>query len=178
MPNNLIPVLWRPFGAILLLIAMICTPLAAFAASPQLLGSFQDWDAYRLVEGKSQSCYALSSPKKLDRPNGMNRQASFFMLTNRPGIRAGAEPSLIAGYPLQPGQPVKILVGDQRFAMFSKDDGAWIKDPADERRFVEALKAGTNLVVQGTSTQGTALADHYSLRGLSAALTAIDQACR
>jgi hypothetical protein len=153
-------------------------PLPVFAATPQLLGSFQDWDAYQVAEGAGRLCYAISSPKKFDRPQGLQRAAGYFMLTNKTQPQKRAEPSLIAGYALQPGQPVKILVGDQRFNMFSKDDGAWIKEPADERRFVEALKAGVSLVVQGMSSQGAPLVDQYSLRGLTAALTAIDQACR
>ncbi len=174
IPHRLVNVLRN----ILYAAAWIGLCVAPALAAPQLLGSFQDWDAYSVTDAQSSTCYALSSPKKLDRPNGLGRSPSYFLLTAKRPQRGSLEPSLIAGYALQPGQPVKILIGDQRFSMFSKDDGAWVKDPADERRLVEALKGGTNLVVQGISVQGATLVDHYSLRGLTAALTAVDQACK
>ena len=40
-----------------------------------------------------------------------------------------------------------------------------------------ALKAGTTLVVRGTSQRGTNTTDTYSLRGVTAAMTEIDKAC-
>lgn len=159
---------------------MLLVPFAAGGAeaAPRLLGSFQDWSAYAIDDAADPSCYVVASPTKVDHPPGLARGAPFFLVTMRGGAPGGGEPSLIAGFPLMQGAPVKILVGDQRFTMFSRADGAWFKDPGDERRFIKALRGGTAMVVQGTAAKGQTAVDHYLLRGVNAALTAVEQACK
>jgi len=146
----------------------------ALAATPAaLLGSFQSWDAYAAGEGATRSCYVLSSPIRVDKPGSIQRGAAYFL------IKWQGEPSLIEGANFQPGSIVKILVDDQRFAMFTQGDGAWVKDPADEKRLFAAMRGGANMVAQGQlGPDGLTVVDHYSLRGLSAALTKAEQACR
>jgi hypothetical protein len=39
------------------------------------------------------------------------------------------------------------------------------------------MRAGSTMVVKGTSARGTRTTDTYSLKGVSAALDAIDKAC-
>ena len=46
-----------------------------------------------------------------------------------------------------------------------------------ESKIVSAMKAGTRLVVLGTSSRGTDTEDIYSLFGFTAALKLIDKAC-
>jgi hypothetical protein len=147
-------------------------------AGPVLVGNFQDWDAYRLTDGKTSSCYVISTPKQIDRPPDVNRGTAYFLITLKGAGQPHLEPSLIADYTFHPGSVVKILVGDKRFSMFTKGDGAWVKDANDEIKLVAAMKAGAAMVAQGTTGKNTPLVDHYSTRGLTQALTAIDQACK
>lgn len=56
-------------------------------------------------------------------------------------------------------------------------EAAWLASTDDESGFVTALKAGTQLVVKGTSGRGTQTTDTYSLSGVTAAMQAIDAAC-
>ena len=49
---------------------------------------------------------------------------------------------------------------------------------AADRAIVAAMKAGRQMIVRGTSTRGTLTTDTYSLSGFSAALAAIDKACK
>ena len=50
--------------------------------------------------------------------------------------------------------------------------------PATDKKIVTAMKAGKSLKVKGTSWRGTQTVDTYSLAGISAALAAIDKACK
>ena len=61
--------------------------------------------------------------------------------------------------------------------MFSKGDTAWV-DTGNDKKIVAAMKAGQSLKVKGTSWRGTQTEDTYSLSGISAALAAIDKACK
>ncbi|MGZ8996253.1 MAG: invasion associated locus B family protein [Rhodospirillales bacterium] len=42
---------------------------------------------------------------------------------------------------------------------------------------LDAMRAGRQMVVKGTSTRGTLTTDTYSLNGFSTALQSIDKAC-
>ena len=62
--------------------------------------------------------------------------------------------------------------------MYTLNDGAWIKNVAEEARMVEAMRKGGDLTVTGTSGRGTVSTDQYSLKGLAQALEKIDRECR
>ena len=49
--------------------------------------------------------------------------------------------------------------------MFTQNDGAWAKNPAEEARMVDAMRKGADLVVSGESGKGTKSTDRYTLRG-------------
>ena len=70
------------------------------------------------------------------------------------------------------------LIDDgESYEMFSKGDTAWV-DTGNDKKIVAAMKSGKSLVVNGTSWRGTQTEDTYSLVGISAALAAIDKACK
>ena len=62
--------------------------------------------------------------------------------------------------------------------MYTQNDGAWIKNVADEARMVDAMRKGADLTVKGTSGRGTTSTDQYSLKGLAQALDKIEQECK
>jgi invasion protein IalB len=62
--------------------------------------------------------------------------------------------------------------------MYTQNDGAWIKNVAEEARMVDAMRKGSELTVKGTSGRGTQSIDEYSLKGLGQALDKIDKECR
>ena len=72
---------------------------------------------------------------------------------------------------------MKLTIDDQSYEMFSKGDTAWV-DTGTDKKIVAAMKAGKSLKVEGTSWRGTQTVDNYSLSGISAALAAIDTACK
>ncbi|HKA79133.1 MAG TPA: invasion associated locus B family protein, partial [Xanthobacteraceae bacterium] len=86
--------------------------------------------------------------------------------------------SVIIGYPFKTNSDATAEVGTAKFAMYTQDDGAWIKNVAEEARMVDAMRKGGDLTVKGTSGRGTSSTDQYSLKGLAQALDRVDQECK
>ncbi len=72
-------------------------------------------------------------------------------------------------------------MGADKFEFFTQNSGgtgsAWVEDAAVERRVVDAMKGGAQIVVTGVSQRGTTTKDTYSLGGISAALDKVHEAC-
>jgi len=73
--------------------------------------------------------------------------------------------------------PMRSIPDDASTPNVDDSEGAWLASMEDEGAFVAALKAGTTLVVKGTSVRGNVLTDTYSLSGVTKAMEAIDKAC-
>jgi hypothetical protein len=161
----------------LTLATVIAAGGTAFAQSATPLGQFKDWGAYVAESGGGKVCYALSQPKKSE-PAGVNRDPVYFFVTTRPGSGVKNEVSVITGYPYKPDSRATAQIGDQSFTLFTKDDGAWVENAAEENDLVAAMRRGASMVVKGTSARGTDTVDNYSLSGISAALDKIAQECK
>jgi hypothetical protein len=88
------------------------------------------------------------------------------------------EVSVIIGYPFKKNSDATVDIGSDSFSLFTSSDGAWVKDGDDERRLVAAMKRGVKMTVKGSSWRGTRTSDEFSLSGISAAVDAIDGACK
>ncbi len=168
----------RNTGALALTFTMLFAGQALAEGEPQQIGAFDDWVAYSYNAADSKVCYVSSAPKSTE-PKNVKRDPAFFLVTNMPGRKppVKGEVSTIIGYPFKEGQPVKLMIDNQNYDMFSKGDTAWV-DTGTDKKIVAAMKAGKSLKVKGTSWRGTATEDTYSLAGISAALAAIDKACK
>ena len=151
----------------------------AGAAQPTLLGQYGDWGAYTASPGGSKVCFALAKPKttKIE-PAGRKRDPSYVFVSIRPAENVKNEVSVIIGYPFKTSSDATAEVGTTKFAMYTQNDGAWIKNVAEEARMVDAMRKGADLTVKGTSGRGTASTDQYSLKGLAQALDKIEQECK
>jgi invasion protein IalB len=85
---------------------------------------------------------------------------------------------VVIGYPFKTSSDATAEIGSTKFAMYTQNDGAWIKNVAEEQRMVDAMRKGTDLIVKGTSGRGTQSTDQFSLKGLAQALDKIEQECR
>ena len=148
-------------------------------AQPTLLGQYGDWGAYAASPGGNKVCFALAKPKttKME-PAGRNRDASYLFVSTRPAEKVKNEVSVIIGYPFKSSSDAIAEVGTTKFAMYTQNDGAWIKNVAEEARMVESMRKGADLTVKGTSGRGTQSTDQYSLKGLAQALDKIEQECK
>ena len=169
-------ILFRRTGALALIIMTICAS-AARADDPVLLGQFDDWAAYTYKAADTKVCYVSSRPKSSE-PKNVKRDPAFFLVTNMPGRKVKGEVSTIIGYPFKKESNAELAIDDAKFTLFTNADGAWADTPATEKQIVAAMKAGKALKVKGTSWRGTETMDTYSLTGISAAMDAIDKACK
>lgn len=178
----------RFFAAPLLVLTLIALAMptgpAQAADAPKLLGKYDDWAAYTYGSGKDRICYVLSEPKKQE-PKGATRGDVYFMVTHRPGRNIRNEISMRIGYPFAATSKPFADIGNDKFQMFSgvAEGGehqywAWLDNAKDEGKMVRSLRAGSSMVIKGTSSRKTLTTDTYSLRGSSNALTKIDDACK
>lgn len=154
----------------------------AWAQAAQPLGSFRDWNAYTYSDSEGKSCYIASRPQNSEYSQEIvGRDPAFFLITTRissdPSKTVRNEASTIIGYPFAPESSVTVDVDGQKFTMFTREDNAWFNDRNSEAAFVEAMKAGNKMSVEGKSGRGTVATDEYSLSGVTAGLNAIAEAC-
>ena len=61
--------------------------------------------------------------------------------------------------------------------MYTQNDGAWVKNAADEARMIEIDAQGRRHGGQGMTSRGTQTTDTFSLKGLGQALDRVAQEC-
>jgi invasion protein IalB len=146
---------------------------------PTLLGQYGDWGAYAASPGGAKVCFALAKPKVTKtEPAGRKRDPSYVFVSTRPAENVKNEVSVIIGYPFKTSSDATAEVGTAKFAMYTQNDGAWIKNVAEEARMIDAMRKSADLTVKGTSGRGTQSTDQYSLKGLAQALDKIEQECK
>lgn len=161
----------------LTLAASLVVSTGAFAQTATSLGQFRDWTVWTYTSNGNKVCYVSSQPKDME-PKNVNRDPTYFFVTSRPAEGVKGEPSVIIGYPFREGSRVTVEIDGQTFNMFTKDDGAWLEDPSQEAAFLQALRAGSRMIVRGTSRRGTNTVDTYSLAGSTDATDKMAEACR
>ena len=144
-----------------------------------LLGQFGDWGAYKASPGGKKVCFALSKPTSaVTEPANKKRDPSYAFVSTRPSEKVKNEISVIVGYPQKSGHDASAAIGSANYVMYTQNDGAWVKNPAEEARMVDAMRRGADLVISGESGRGTKSTDRYSLKGLSQALDRVAAECK
>jgi len=163
-------------------------PAPAPAPQPTELRRSGNWVAYSLrSQGaqQPQQCYVLGTPRSSEprgvQPGTDRRGRTFIFISNRPGQNVRNEISISIGYTFRANAnaTVEIQAGNatRRFSLFTRGEGAWLQNAAEEATFVTELRRGRELRVRGTSQRGTATTDVYALDGISQVLDSI-QNCR
>ncbi|HLH97457.1 MAG TPA: invasion associated locus B family protein [Xanthobacteraceae bacterium] len=152
---------------------------SAGEAQPTLLGQYGDWGAYWATPGGHKVCFSIAKPKSAQtNPAGRKRDQAYLFVSDRPSENVHNEVSVIIGYPFKPSSDATAEIGADKFAMYTLNDGAWIKNVAEEARMVDAMRKGTDLTVKGVSGHGTESIDQYSLKGLAQAIDRAAQECK
>ncbi len=165
---------------------------AALAAAPALaqapknasqLGIFKEWGVYTASVPKGKTCFVGAKPteSELDpKPKQASRDPVYLFVTTRPAEKVRNEVSVRSGYTHKEGSDVTAEIGKEKFTLFVNGDGAWVKEPADETRLINAMRKGAKLVVKGVSKRGTHTTDTYALAGFAQAMDRMAQAkeCR
>jgi len=152
---------------------------ATGGVKPTLLGQYGDWGAYTASPGGKKLCFAIAkaSTSETD-PPGKSRNPPYLFVSTRPADKVNNELSITIGYPFKPASEATVDVGSSSFALYTQQDGAWIKNATEETHLVDAMRTAQNAVVKGMSARGTHSTDTFSLRGFAQALDRSDQDCK
>jgi hypothetical protein len=170
----------KPAAAAPAAAAAAALPAAVAAgAKPTLLGQYGEWGAYAATPGGKKLCFAIAKPATSETtPAGRPRNPTYIFISSRPADKVNNEVSIIIGYPFKSSADATVEVGATSFALYTQQDGAWIKNGTEEARLVEAMRGGQSAIVKGTSTKGTKTTDTFSLKGLAQALDRTDRDCK
>jgi hypothetical protein len=169
----------KPAAAVAAAPAAAAAAAASGGAKPTLLGQYGDWGAYTASPGGKKVCFAIAKPASSETsPPGKSRNPPYMFISSRPAEKVSNEVSIIIGYPFKPNSEATVAVGSTSFALYTQQDGAWIKNAAEEGNLIAAMRAGQNAVLKGTSAKGTQSTDVFSLKGLAQALDRSDQDCK
>jgi invasion protein IalB len=168
------------------LLATVALAAPAFAQAKKnpaeqavLLGQFGDWGAYRASPGGKKVCFALSKPTSaVTDPAGRNRDPSYAFVSTRPSEKVKNEISVIVGYPQKSGHDAAASIGSANYVLYTQNDGAWVKNAAEEPKMVEAMRKGHDMIIKSESTSGTKTTDTYSLKGITEALDKVAEECK
>jgi hypothetical protein len=167
-------------GSLVLGLAMAASMALVPAAQAQQateLGTFNAWTAWQATDASGVLCYISATPQSSE-PAGANRDPVHFMIIHRKGMGTKNEVQTIIGYPFNTNDAkASATIDGKSYPMVTEGSAGWLASTGDEGGFVQAFKAGTTLVVRGTSQRGTNTVDTYSLSGATAAMNAIDAAC-
>ncbi len=152
---------------------------ATGGAPPKLLGQYGDWGAYTASPGGKKICFAIAKPTSAETvPPNRPRNPIYMFITTRPADKVTNEVSIDIGYPFKPGSDASAQIGSTSFALYTQQDGAWIKNAGEEAQMVDAMRSGDTAIIKGTSAKGTQTTDTYTLKGVAQALDRVAQECK
>ena len=157
-------------------------PPANPTAQATLLGQFGDWGAYTASPGGQKVCFALAKPtSSVDSPPNRRTAANpvYMFISTRPTEKVNNEVSiLVTGYVFKPNSEASVTVGGANFPMYTQNDGAWVKNAAEESKLIDAMRKGSDVVIKATTSRGTQTTDTFSLKGIGQAVDRASQECK
>jgi hypothetical protein len=154
----------------------LLTTAPAFAQSVKLIGDFRSWSAYSATDTTGAVCFALSRPTEITpQPDGFTE--AYLYLTHRPTQGVRNELNLVAGFVFASDTPATASVSGQTFDLFTAKDAAWLLNPSQNDDFAGALRAGSEVIIEGTTDKGIKVSETFSLSGATAASRAIEGNC-
>jgi invasion protein IalB len=156
--------------------ACLCAFGAGADAQTRAAKRYGDWRVLAHEGEDGRICFATATPKVSD-PSSASAGAHFYISAwPRDGVRA--EISVKTSQPLKPNAPASIAIDKVFYKLFSKGDRAYVIDPTDELKLLDAMKKGTTVTVIAQSETGVVSKDTYSLAGISQALQAVSGGCK
>jgi invasion protein IalB len=159
--------------------AIVCF-LSVFASPSvaQNIVEHGDWVVYNDKENDTLAC-VMSSVPQTSEGKYSSRGQIFAIVTHRPAEKRFNEFSFQAGYSFKDGAEVSLVIDKKAsFSLFTSGGHAWAKDAQADKDLSAAMRAGHSMVINGISSRGTLTTDTFSLKGVSAALNAINKACK
>ena len=148
----------------------------ALAQQVKLIGEFRSWSAYSATEQTGPVCFALTRPTEVA-PQPDEYTEAYLYLTHRPSLGVRNELNLVAGFNFAADTPATASVGGQTFDLFTAKDAAWLLNPGQNDALASALRAGSEVVIEGTTDKGIKVSETFSLSGATAASRALEGEC-
>lgn len=148
----------------------------ALAAGVKAAATHKAWTVHVAGGKGARVCYMHSLPVKSE-GDYTRRGDSYIQVTHRQKSKSANEISVTAGYTYKKDSDVDVVIDGKKFSMFTDGDTAWSRSAEDDKALASAMRAGSTMIVKGTSSRGTATTDRYSLAGFTAAHKAIGKAC-
>ncbi len=139
-----------------------------------------DWSVF--VEDDPTECWAVSQPKETvntrdGRVVAVRRGDILLFTFFRPGAGIEGQVTFTGGYPFAEGSTVNVNIGGTEFELYTDGEWGWPATAEDDRRIIEAMKAGVDAVLTARSSRGTTTKDTFSLLGYTAALEEAQRRC-
>ena len=169
-------------GAVILFAGILS--LGAVQAQAQTrVDDNKDWSIFEAGAAGQKICWIVSRPTSSLAYRGgkrveVNRSDIFMMISMRQADGVVNEVSFLGGYPFKPGSKVEVMVGSEKFTMFTEGENAWAPSPKDDGLLVNAFRRGTNATIEGISARGTKTVDTFSLSGFTASLDSATNLCK
>ena len=151
--------------------AIFLTPAAL---AYDFVGSYKDWTVLKDTVNGEPVCYAMTraedkAPKSVEHGDVVFF-VSFFRASSLP------QASLRVSYDLREDLKASASVGGQSWKLYSVRNESFANN-GDEQSIERAIRRGSELRVEATSTRNTRVAYHFSLSGSSAAIDKAKALC-
>ena len=156
--------------------------LACWSSPSQALnvvGKFNDWTVYANGEAAARVCFLAAAPS-ISEPADVQRDRALLYISAWPKDGVKSEVSIRLGFTARRGtDPSGAVTGAVAISvrLFVREDRAYVADPTQELKLLDAMKKGSKLTIQATSQTGRTTTDTYSLSGITAALQALASNC-
>lgn len=147
------------------------------ASSADLVGTHGDWKVYRHGSGDERLCFAVTTPSEQS-PSDSERQKPHVYVTAWPKAGIRAEISVLPGFILRHGTEIRVEVAGTSFTLQADGDRAFVVDPNDELKLLDAMRRSKAMTVSASYGTGDTARDIYSLTGVTAAVQAVASSCQ
>ena len=165
-----------PVAKFAVLLAAAACGGAAQAEGVAKVNTFGDWSLYADDKKPHQFCFVASEPKSSE-PADTAREPAHIYISAWPKDGVKTEVSVLLGFPPKKSTEITATVAPAGFKLFANDDRAFVQDPTQELKLVDAMKKGTKLSISATTQTGVAVSDSYSLSGLGQAMSELQSSC-
>jgi invasion protein IalB len=163
----------RPTAIVSIIAVLFC---ATTAQAAKLVDKAGDWSMFVHDAAQKKICFIASQPSSSS-PKDAKRDQPFFYVSAWPKDGVKSEVSVLLGYPVKKGSDVSVTISSNTFKLFSQGDKAFVADPTEELKLIDAMKRGSTMEVAATAEAGFETTDTYSLSGVTASMKNLDTKC-
>jgi hypothetical protein len=153
---------------VVLLTLLLC---AAPASARTVLGSFDNWSAFR--DEKPVRCFAIAEPVR----GGGGKWRPFATVSTWPQARVRGQFYLRLSRASRAGAAVTLSIDGRRFSLVAGGADAWAADPRADAAIVAAMRSARAMSVTGVAATGGGFAETYLLKGAATAIDAAALGC-